>query len=69
MSSGRFDVILTANNDSASVQRLLVSGPDAAIVVSVDDLAKNQSLLEAIDKAVLVTARLQEPQEDFLVVR
>ena len=53
MSSGRFDVILTANNDSASVQRLLASGPDAAIVVGVDDLVKNQSLLQAIDKAVL----------------
>ena len=53
MSSGRFDVILTANNDSASVQRLLASAPDAAIVVGVDDLVKGQSLLQAIDKAVL----------------
>ena len=53
MSSGRFDVILTANNDSASVQRLLASAPDAAIVVGVDDLMKSQSLLQAIDKAVL----------------
>ena len=53
MSSGRFDVILTANNDSASVQRLLASAPDAAIVVGVDDLVKSQSLLQAIDKAVL----------------
>lgn len=53
MSSGRFDVILTANNDSASVQRLLASAPDAAVVVGVDNLVKNQSLLQAIDKAVL----------------
>ena len=53
MSSGRFDVILTANSDSASVQRLIASAPDAAIVVGVDDLVKNRSLMQAIDKAVL----------------
>ena len=53
VSSGRFDVILAANNDSASVQRLLASAPDAAIVVGVDDLVNNRSLLQAIDKAVL----------------
>ena len=52
ISSGRFDVILTANSDSANVQRLLASGPAAAIVVGVDDLVKNRSLLQAIDKAV-----------------
>jgi len=51
--SGRYDVILTANSDSATVQRLLQASPDAAIVVAVDDLVKNRSLLEAIDKAVL----------------
>jgi hypothetical protein len=51
--SGRYDVILTANSDSAHVQRLLQASPDAAIVVAVDDLVKNRSLLEAIDKAVL----------------
>ena len=54
MSSGRFDVILTANSDSASVQRLVASAPDAAIVVGVDDLVKNRSLMQAIDKAVLL---------------
>ena len=53
MSSGRFDVILTANSDSASVQRLIASAPDAAVVVGVDDLIKNRSLMQAIDKAVL----------------
>ena len=53
VSSGRFDVILTANSDSANVQRMLASGPNAAIVVGVDDLVKNKSLLQAIDKAVL----------------
>jgi len=53
MSSGRYDVILTANSDSANVQRLLQASPDASVVVGVDDLVKNHSLLEAIDKAVL----------------
>lgn len=53
VSSGRFDVILTANSDSASVQRMLASGSASAIVVGVDDLMKNRSLLQAIDKAVL----------------
>ena len=52
MSSGRFDVILTANSDSASVQKLL-QAPDASTVLGVDDLVKNHSLLETIDKAVL----------------
>lgn len=53
MASGRFDVILTANSESANVQRLVQASPDAAVVVAVDDLVKNRSLLEAIDKAVL----------------
>ena len=52
VSSGRFDVILTANSDSASVQRLVAANPDAAVVVGVDDLVKNRTLLQAIDKAV-----------------
>ena len=52
VSNGRYDVILTANSESASVQRLLQASPDAATVVGVDDLVKNRSLLQAIDKAV-----------------
>ena len=52
VSSGRYDVILTANSDSANVQRLVKPSPDAAIVVGVDDLMKNHSLLQAIDNAV-----------------
>ena len=51
VSSGRYDVILTANSDSANVQRLVAS-PDAATVLGVDDLVKNRSLLQAIDTAV-----------------
>ena len=53
VSTGRFDVILTANSDSASVQRLIAANPDAAVVVGVDDLVKNRTLLQAIDKAVV----------------
>src|SRR5687767_2893223 len=37
VSSGRYDVILTANSDSASVQRLVQASPDAATVLGVDD--------------------------------
>ena len=51
VSSGRYDVILTANSDSANVQRLVAS-PGAATVLGVDDLVKNRSLLQAIDNAV-----------------
>ena len=51
VSSGRYDVILTANSDSANVQRLVAS-PDAATVLGIDDLVKNRSLLQAIDTAV-----------------
>ena len=53
VAGGRYDVILTANSDSATVQRVVQASPDAAVVVAVDDLVKNRSLLEAIDKAVL----------------
>lgn len=53
VSGGHYDVILTATSDSANVQRLVATGPDAAIVVGVDDLMKNKSLLQAIDKAIL----------------
>ena len=52
VSSGRYDVILIANSDSANVQKLVKPSPDAAIVVAVDDLMKNRSLLQAIDTAV-----------------
>jgi len=52
VSSGRYDVILTGNSDSANVQKLVKPSPDAAIVVGVDDLVKNHSLLQAIDNAV-----------------
>lgn len=52
ISSGRYDVILTANSDSADVQKLVPGSPDAAIVLGVDELVKDHSLLQAIDKAV-----------------
>ncbi len=53
VAGGRYDVILTANSDSDNVQRLVQASPDAAIVIGVDDLVKNRSLLQAIDQAVL----------------
>jgi hypothetical protein len=53
LAGGRYDVILTADSDSANVQHLLQASPDAAIVLAVDDLVKDRSLLAAIDKAVL----------------
>ena len=51
LSTGGYDVILTTSRDSASVQSLN-QGPDASVIVLVD-LLKNQSLIEAIDNAVL----------------
>ncbi len=53
LTSGRYDVILAADSDSANVQQLLQASPDAAIVLAVDELLKDRSLLRAIDKAVL----------------
>jgi hypothetical protein len=51
VSSGRYDVILTATRDAVSVQRLLQTSRDAATVLPLDDL-KDRSLLQAIDTAV-----------------
>jgi hypothetical protein len=53
LASGRYDVILAASSDSAGVQQLVEASPEAAAVLGVDELVKNRSLLEAIDKAVL----------------
>ena len=53
VSSGRYDVVLTANSDSADVQKLIGRAPEAAVVLAVEDLAKNRTLLQAIDKAVV----------------
>ena len=53
VSSGHYDVILTANGDSANVKKLVQASPDGAIVLGVEDLVKNRSLLDEIDKAVL----------------
>jgi hypothetical protein len=52
VSNGRYDVILTGNSDSVSVQKMVEGSRDAAIVVAVDDLVKGYSLLQAIDHAV-----------------
>lgn len=50
--SGRYDVILTADSASADVHKLLAPVQDAAIVLAVEELAKNRTILQAIDKAV-----------------
>ena len=52
VSSGRYDVILTATSDSANVRKLVQTSRDAATVLAVDGLVKDQSLLQAIDAAV-----------------
>jgi hypothetical protein len=52
VSSGRYDVILAATSTTADVQKLVGAVPQAATVLAVDDLAKNRSILQAIDKAV-----------------
>jgi hypothetical protein len=52
VSSGRYDVILTAASDSANVRKIVQTSRDAATVLGVDDLMKSQSLLQAIDTAV-----------------
>ena len=52
VANGRYDVILTANSDSAEVQKLVHASRDAATVLSLDELLKNRSLLQAIDTAV-----------------
>ena len=46
-------MVLTANSDSADVQKLIGRAPEAAVVLAVEDLAKNKTLLQAIDKAVV----------------
>ena len=43
VSNGRFDVILTANDDSATVRSRLQAAPDASAVVGIDDLVKDHS--------------------------
>jgi hypothetical protein len=52
VSSGRYDVILTADDASADVQKRIATVPDAATVVGIDKLIKGHSLLQAIDQAV-----------------
>ena len=52
IAAGHFDVILTANDVSPNVQRLVAANPKAATVLAVDAIGKDQSLLQVIDKAV-----------------
>ena len=52
VANGRYDVILAADSASADVKRAVPAVPGAAVVVSIDELVKTHSLLQAIDKAV-----------------
>lgn len=52
LQGGRFDVVLATSATAASVQRLLGTAPDAAVVLALDSSSKERSLLRAIDKAV-----------------
>lgn len=52
LSGARFDVVLTGAAGSATVQRLVSTAPDAAVVVALDTKPKEGAVLKAIDKAV-----------------
>ena len=51
LQGGRFDVVLAATAAAATVQHLL-SGADAAVLVTLDSSHGERKLLQAIDKAV-----------------
>jgi hypothetical protein len=51
LQGGRFDVVLVASAAAETVQKLL-SGADAAVMVSLDSSPGERKLLQAIDKAV-----------------
>jgi len=53
LSNGHYDLILTANGDATNIQRLVPASPDAASVLAIEDLLKNQAVLENVDKEVL----------------
>lgn len=52
LQGGRFDIVLAASDATAAVQQMLGSAPDAAVVLALDPVSKDRSLLKAIDKAV-----------------
>lgn len=53
VSSGHYDVILTANAHKADVEKLVQGSPDAPTVLAIDELLKNRSTLSEVDKAVV----------------
>ena len=53
VSNGHFDLILTTNGNLANVQSLVRALPNAPGVLPIEDLVKNRTLLNAIDKEVL----------------
>jgi hypothetical protein len=52
LAAGRFDVVLTASNESQAVEKLVGAASDAAVVVGLEGRPKQNGLLKAIDKAV-----------------
>lgn len=52
ISSGRFDVVLTASAAAATIEQLLAGAADAAVVLAIDGTPKAAMLLKAIDNAV-----------------
>lgn len=52
LAGGRFDVVVAASSVAAEVEKLLGGAPDRAVVLTLDALPKDGSLLKAIDKAV-----------------
>jgi hypothetical protein len=53
VSNGHHDLILTANGDATKVKSLLPASPDAATVLPIEDLVKNRTVLETVDKELL----------------
>ena len=52
LTSGRFDVVLASSGAADTVKRLVGATPEAAVVVALDQTARDRSLLKAVDKAV-----------------
>jgi hypothetical protein len=54
VSNGHFDVILTTNGNLANVRSRVQALPNAPSVLPIEDLVKNRTLVNEIDKEVLL---------------
>lgn len=52
LAGGRFDVIVTSTSVAADVEKLLAGDPTKGVVLALNEPAKEQTFLRAIDKAV-----------------